>query len=42
MATLQMYMDKSRIENTFEDPSYGEVWGRDTWIPNAIGKISRP
>ena len=41
MATLQMYMDKSRIENTFEDPSYGEVWGRDTWIPNAIGKIRK-
>ena len=41
MATLQMYMDQSRIENTFEDEVYGEVWGRDTWIDNAVGKIEK-
>ena len=38
MATLQMYMNESKIENTFESPVYREVWGDDFGVPNAIGK----
>ena len=41
MATLQMYMDKSRIENTFSGEVYREVWGSGFGIPNAVGKIRR-
>lgn len=41
MATLQMYMDKSRIENTFTDPVYGEVWGEEFGVDNAVGKIKK-
>lgn len=41
MATLQMYMDKSRIENTFTSEEYREVWGDGFGISNAIGKVRR-
>lgn len=41
MATLQMYMNESKIENTFESPVYREVWGDDFGVPNAIGKIKK-
>lgn len=41
MATLQMYMDQNKVENTFEDPCYREVWGDQFGIDNAIGKIHR-
>lgn len=41
MATLQMYMDRSRIENTFTSDTYREVWGKGFGISNAIGKIRR-
>ena len=41
MATLQMYMDKSRIENTFESSVYQEVWGEGFGVDNSVGKIKK-
>lgn len=41
MATLQMYMDRSRIENTFTSDVYSEVWGRDTFVDNSVGKVRK-
>ena len=41
MATLQMYMDKSRIENTFESSVYQEVWGESFGVDNSVGKIKK-
>lgn len=41
MATLQMYMDRSRIPNTFESEVYEEVWGKNFGVDNSVGKIRR-
>ncbi len=41
MATLQMYMDKSRITDTFTSPVYQEVWGSDFGVDNAVGQIKK-
>lgn len=41
MATLQMYMDRSRIENTFTSDVYKEVWGRDLFVDNSVGRIRK-
>ena len=41
MATLQMYMDRSRIPNTFESDVYEEVWGKNFGVDNSVGKIRR-
>ena len=41
MATLQMYMDRSRIENTFTSPVYQQVWGKNFGVDNSVGKIRR-
>ncbi|MGN1023167.1 MAG: dimethylarginine dimethylaminohydrolase family protein [Lachnospiraceae bacterium] len=39
MATLQMYMDQSHIDNTFTSDVYREVWGRDLFVDNSVGTI---
>lgn len=41
MATLQMYMDQSRIDNTFTSDVYSEVWGRDLFVDNSVGRIRK-
>ena len=41
MSTLQMYMDRSRIENTFESDVYKEVWGDEFGVDNSVGKIRK-
>ena len=41
MATLQMYMDQSRIENMFESGVYEEVWGKGFGVDNSVGKIGK-
>jgi N-dimethylarginine dimethylaminohydrolase len=41
MATLQMYMDRSRIVNQYKDPSFREVWGTGFGIDNSVGKIRK-
>ncbi len=41
MATLQMYMDKSRIPNMFDSEVYEEVWGKEFGVDNSVGKIRR-
>ena len=41
MATLQMYMDQSRIENMFESGVYEEVWGKGFGVDNSVGKIRK-
>lgn len=41
MATLQMYMDRSHIDNTFTSDVYKEVWGRDLYVDNSVGKIEK-
>ena len=41
MATLQMYMDQSRIPNMFESEVYEEVWGENFGVDNSVGKIKR-
>lgn len=41
MSTLQMYMNESRIENSFEDEAWQEVWGTGFGVDNAVGKIQR-
>ena len=41
MATLQMYMDQSRIPNMFESEVYEEVWGKDFGVDNSVGKIRK-
>ena len=41
MATLQMYMDRSRINNQYEDPSWKEVWGDGFGVDNSVGKIRK-
>ncbi|MCR5715758.1 MAG: amidinotransferase [Lachnospiraceae bacterium] len=40
MATLQMYMDQSKIENTFTSEVYEEVWGTSFGVDNSVGAIS--
>lgn len=41
MATLQMYMDKSKINNLFQSEVFGEVWGNDFGVDNSVGKIQK-
>lgn len=41
MATLQMYMDRSRIDNMFTSEVYEEVWGNQFGVDNSVGKIRR-
>lgn len=41
MATLQMYMDRSRINNTFESDVYKEVWGDGFGVRDSVGKIRK-
>lgn len=41
MATLQMYMDQSKIENMFESEVYQEVWGNEFGVDNSVGKIKK-
>ena len=41
MATLQMYMDQSRIDNMFESEVYEEVWGKQFGVDNSVGKIRK-
>lgn len=41
MATLQMYMDRSRIDNMFESEVYEEVWGKEFGVDNSVGKIRK-
>ena len=41
MATLQMYMDKSRIDNTFSSSVYSEVWGQSFGVNNSVGRIKK-
>lgn len=41
MATLQMYMNQSKIENMFESEVYEEVWGKDFGVDNSVGKIKK-
>ena len=41
MATLQMYMDQSRIDNMFESEVYEEVWGKEFGVDNSVGKIRK-
>lgn len=41
MATLQMYMDQSKIENMFESEVYEEVWGKEFGVDNSVGKIKK-
>ncbi|MCR5099863.1 MAG: amidinotransferase [Butyrivibrio sp.] len=41
MPTLQMYMDRSRIDNMFKSDVYEEVWGSDFGVNNSVGKIRK-
>lgn len=41
MATLQMYMDRSRIDNMFTSEVFTEVWGKDFGVDNSVGKIRK-
>lgn len=41
MATLQMYMDQSKIPDTFKSEVYEEVWGKNFGVNNSVGKIRR-
>lgn len=41
MATLQMYMNQSKIENMFTSKVYEEVWGKKFGVDNSVGKIRR-
>ncbi len=41
MATLQMYMDRSSINNMFESEVYEEVWGKDFGVDNSVGRIKK-
>ena len=41
MATLQMYMNQSKIENMFTSEVYEEVWGKKFGVDNSVGKIRR-
>ena len=41
MATLQMYMNQSKIENMFTSEVYEEVWGKNFGVDNSVGKIRR-
>ena len=41
MATLQMYMDRSRIDNMFTSEVYGEIWGNEFGVDNSVGKIRK-
>ncbi len=41
MATLQMYMDRSKIDNLFTSEVFEEVWGEGFGVNNSVGKIKR-
>lgn len=41
MATLQMYMDRSIIENPFKNEVYEEVWGKEFGVDNSVGQIRK-
>lgn len=41
MATLQMYMDRSKIDNMFKSEVYEEVWGNQFGVHNSVGKIKK-
>lgn len=41
MATLQMYMNQSKIDNMFESKVYEEVWGKEFGVDNSVGKIKK-
>ena len=41
MATLQMYMNQSKIDNPFESDVYREVWGNGFGVDNSVGKIRK-
>ena len=41
MATLQMYMDRSKIKNMFESEVFEEVWGDQFGVDNSVGKIRK-
>lgn len=41
MATLQMYMDRSHIDNMFTSDVYEEVWGTHFGVDNSVGKIRK-
>lgn len=41
MATLQMYMDRSKIDNMFTSQVYEEVWGNQFGVNNSVGKIRK-
>lgn len=41
MATLQMYMDQSKINNLFESEVFHEVWGKEFGVDNSVGKIKK-
>lgn len=41
MATLQMYMDQSKIPDMFKSEVYEEVWGKNFGVNNSVGKIRR-
>lgn len=41
MATLQMYMDRSKIDNMFTSDVYEQVWGKEFGVNNSVGKIRK-
>lgn len=41
MATLQMYMDRSKIDNLFQSEVFEEVWGKDFGVHNSVGQIKK-
>lgn len=41
MATLQMYMEQSKIQNMFTSEVYEEVWGKEFGVDNSVGKIRK-
>lgn len=41
MATLQMYMDRSSIDDMFSSEVYEEVWGDGFGVDNSVGKIRK-
>lgn len=41
MATLQMYMNQSKIDNLFTSDVYETVWGNQIGVDNSVGKIRK-
>lgn len=41
MATLQMYMDQSRIPDLFESEVFEEIWGSGFGVDNSVGTIKK-